>query len=197
MVFTQVTRLVKSKGLWRDLLVLDLLDRRLHERGIHALFIGLSTDTGRRSAEDIRRMAACGWPMVHREGGADLSIGELQFDLQVRAFSGRSREIKTLSVNQFGWDRQNCGEFLPDDAAFADWRRGSDVELGQSIYEPFGIAQIEPMSYGAISVVSDICGCVGFVDHVADRSGLAGFIEGACLDPARTERGCAVRGFAE
>ena len=89
------------------------------------------------------------------------------------------------------------GEFLPDDAAFADWRRGSDVELGQSIYEPFGIAQIEPMSYGAISVVSDICGCLGFVDRVADRSGLAGFIEGACLYPARTERGCAVRGFAE
>ena len=87
--------------------MLDLLDRRLHERGIHALFIGLSTDTGRRSAEDIRRMAACGWPMVHREGGADLSIGELQFDLQVRAFNGRSREIKTFFVNQFGWDRQN------------------------------------------------------------------------------------------
>ena len=52
MVFTRVTRLVKSKGLWRDLLVLDLLDRRLHERGIDALFIGLSTDTGRRSAEE-------------------------------------------------------------------------------------------------------------------------------------------------
>ena len=77
LVFTHVTRLVKSKGLWRDLLVLDHLDRRLHERGIHALFIVLSTETGRHSAEDIRRMAAYGWPTVHREGGADPSSGEL------------------------------------------------------------------------------------------------------------------------
>ena len=80
------------------------------------------------------------------EGGADLSSGELLFDLPVRAFNGRSGAIKTLFVNQFAWDRQSCGEVLPDDAAFGELRRGSDIEFGQSIYEPFGIAQIEPMS---------------------------------------------------
>ena len=190
-VFTHVTRLVKSKGLWRDLLVLDHLDRELHKRGEQALFIVLATETGRRSADEVRRMGAYGWPSVHREGGADLSGGELEFDLQVRAFNGRSRAIKTLFVNQFGWDRQSCGEFLAPDAEFTDLRRGSDVEFGQSIYEPFGIAQIEPMSFGTISVVSDICGCVGFVDRVRDRQVLGGFVEGAYtrLDPLMADSG--------
>ena len=179
LVFTHVTRLVKSKGLWRDLLVLDHLDQQLYKRGLSVVFIALATETGRRNVDEVRRMAAYGWPSVHREGGADLSRGELEFDLQVRAFNGRSRAIKALFVNQFGWDRESCGDFLSEDAQFADLRRGSDVEFGQSIYEPFGIAQIEPMSFGTISVVSDICGCVGFVDQVADKKGLAGFVEGA------------------
>lgn len=191
LIFTHVTRLVKSKGLWRDLLVLNHLDQQLYRRGIQALFVVLATETGRRSSDEVGRMAVYGWPLVHREGGADLSGGELEFDLQVRAFNGRSRAIKTLFVNQFGWDRQSCGEFLPADAEFTDLRRGSDVEFGQSIYEPFGIAQIEPMSFGTISVVSDICGCVGFVDRVADRQALAGFVEGAYthLDPTIKDSG--------
>jgi hypothetical protein len=45
-----------------------------------------------------------------------------------------------------------------------DIRKGSDVEFGQSIYEPFGIAQVEPISFGGICVFSNVCGCAGFVD---------------------------------
>ena len=44
-----------------------------------------------------------------------------------------------------------------------DLRHGSDAEFGQSIYEPFGIAQIEPIGFGSLSVVSDVCGCLGFL----------------------------------
>ena len=47
-----------------------------------------------------------------------------------------------------------------------DIRKGSDVEFGQSIYEPFGIAQLEPLSFGGICVVSSVCGCAGFVKAV-------------------------------
>lgn len=179
LVFTHVTRLVKSKGLWRDLLVLEHLDQQLWQKRTQALLVVLSTEAGRRSPEEVRRMGAYGWPLAHREGGADLSGGELEFDLQVRAFNGRSRAVKALFVNQFGWDRPSCGDFLSAEAEFADLRRGSDVEFGQSIYEPFGIAQIEPLSFGTICVVSDICGCVGFVDRVADKEGLGSFVEGA------------------
>lgn len=180
LVFTHVTRLVKSKGLWRDLLVLEHLDRVLWERGQQALFVVLSTETGRRSPEEVRRMAeAYGWPLAHREGGGDLSRGELEFDLLLRAFNGRTRAVKGLFVNQFGWDRESCGEFLSADAEFADLRRGSDVEFGQSIYEPFGIAQVESLGFGSISVVSDVCGCVGFVEAAAGKEGLDAFVKGA------------------
>ncbi len=50
---------------------------------------------------------------------------------------------------------------------FNDLRVGSDLEFGQSIYEPFGIAQVEPLSAGALCVVSSVCGCVGFVRRAA------------------------------
>ena len=178
LVFTHVARLVESKGLWRDLLVLEHLDHHLWEQGQRALFIALATETGRRDPEDVQRMAAYGWPLVHREGGSDLSSGELKFDLLVRAFNARTRAVKALFVNQFGWDQQSCA-FLPADAEFADLRRGSDVEFGQSIYEPFGISQVECLSSGTISVVSDVCGCRGFVRQAAGEAELGSFIEGA------------------
>ena len=44
-----------------------------------------------------------------------------------------------------------------------DIRKGSDVEFGQSIYEPFGIAQLEPLTFGGICVFSSVCGCLGFL----------------------------------
>jgi len=179
LIFTHVARLVESKGLWRDLLVLEHLDHHLWKRGQRALFIALATETGRRDPEDVQRMAAYGWPLVHREGGSDLSSGELKFDLLVRAFNARTRAVKALFVNQFGWDQQSCGAFLPANAEFADLRRGSDAEFGQSIYEPFGISQVECLSSGTISVVSDVCGCRGFVQQAAGEVGLGGFIEGA------------------
>ena len=178
LVFTHVARLVESKGLWRDLLVLEHLDHHLWEQGQRALFIALATETGRRDPEDVQCMAAYGWPLVHREGGSDLSSGELKFDLLVRAFNARTRAVKALFVNQFGWDQQSCA-FLPANAEFADLRRGSDAEFGQSIYEPFGISQVECLSSGTISVVSDVCGCRGFVRQTASEAGLGSFIEGA------------------
>tara|TARA_Y100001933_G_scaffold43099_1_gene40398 strand:- start:1568 stop:3289 length:1722 start_codon:yes stop_codon:yes gene_type:complete len=165
-VFTHVTRLVRSKGLWRDLLVLNHLDTLLAARRQRAVFIVLTSEVGRRSEESVRSMASeYAWPLVHREGGTDLSPGELEFDLQVRAFNARSRAVRVLFVNQFGWDRASCGEWIPEEMHFEMLRQGSDVEFGQSIYEPFGIAQVEPMGFGAVSVVSDVCGCVGFVER--------------------------------
>ena len=36
-----------------------------------------------------------------------------------------------------------------------------------SIYEPFGIAQVEPISFGGLCVFTSLCGCAGFVRHAA------------------------------
>jgi glycogen synthase len=50
---------------------------------------------------------------------------------------------------------------------FMDIRKGSDAEFGQSIYEPFGIAQVEPISFGGVCVFTNVCGCAGFVEKAA------------------------------
>ena len=55
---------------------------------------------------------------------------------------------------------------MPDDMEFMDIRKGSDVEFGQSIYEPFGIAQLEPLTFGGICVFTGLCGCAGFIRDV-------------------------------
>ncbi|NLX12802.1 MAG: hypothetical protein GXY44_04005, partial [Phycisphaerales bacterium] len=66
----------------------------------------------------------------------------------------------------FGWSRHLCGERMPADMEFMDIRRGTDVEFGQSVYEPFGIATLEPLTFGGICVVSSASGSVGFVHKV-------------------------------
>ena len=58
---------------------------------------------------------------------------------------------------------------MPIEMEFMDIRKGSDAEFGQSIYEPFGIAQVEPLSFGAICVVSNVCGCCGFIQRATDN----------------------------
>ena len=180
LVFTHVARLVPSKGLWRDLLVLQHLDGLLQRQGRTAVFIVLATEIGRRDSGSVEKMVeAYEWPLVHCEGYPDLSEGELEFDLLVRKFNGRARAVKILFVNQFGWNRANCGPAMSADMGFVDLRRGSDVEFGQSIYEPFGIAQVESLAFGTISVVSDVCGCIGYVEHSAGRGQVRGLIQGA------------------
>jgi hypothetical protein len=168
-VFTHVTRLVPSKGLWRDLRVLEHLEAILRKRNEAAVLYVLSTEVPGRRPEDIRRMeAAYHWPVVHREGSPDLSGGEAAYYQGVQEFNARARNIKVVFINQFGFEQRLCGQRMPRDMEFMDIRKGSDVEFGQSIYEPFGIAQVEPISFGGICVFSNVCGCAGFVDKAND-----------------------------
>src|SRR5687767_11392127 len=167
-VFTHVTRLVPSKGLWRDLRVLEHMEHRLRARNETAVLFTLSTEVPARR-DDIRRMEQnYRWPVVHREGLPDLSNGEAAYYQGVQEFNAQSRNIKVVFINQFGFDAKTCGARMPADMEFMDIRKGSDVEFGQSIYEPFGIAQVEPISFGGICVFSECCGCAGFVDKAAD-----------------------------
>lgn len=166
-VFTHVTRLVRSKGLWRDLRVLHEMDDMLRQHGQTAAFLLLSTEVSRRRTCDIHHMESTyGWPVAHREGWPDLSGGEADFHTAIQQFNARSRNIKAVFINQFGFDAKSCGARMPGDMEFLDIRKGSDVEFGQSIYEPFGIAQLEPLTYGSICVFTGVCGCAGFVNDV-------------------------------
>ena len=165
-VFTHVTRLVPSKGLWRDLRVLEHVEEQLRQRNETAVLLCLSTEVPQRRGDDIRRMeASYHWPVVHREGLPDLSGGEAMYYQGVQEFNAQSRNVKVVFLNQFGFDRNLCGNRMPADMEFMDIRKGSDAEFGQSIYEPFGIAQVEPISFGGICVFSECCGCAGFVAH--------------------------------
>ncbi len=166
-VFSHVTRLVPSKGLWRDLRVLEHLEPMLRSRNESAVLFVLSTEVPSRRPDDIRNMEKhYRWPVVHREGLPDLSHGEAVYYQGVQEFNARSRNIKVVFINQFGFEQRVCGQRMPADMEFMDIRKGSDAEFGQSIYEPFGIAQVEPISFGGICIFSSVCGCAGFVDKV-------------------------------
>jgi hypothetical protein len=173
-VFTHVTRLVPSKGLWRDLRVMEAVDADLRKSGESAVLFVLSTEVPARRSDDIRRMeSAYRWPVVHREGHCDLSGGEAAYYQGVQEFNAQARNVKVVFINQFGFDQKTCGLRIPEGTEFMDIRKGSDAEFGQSIYEPFGIAQVEPISFGGICVYTNVCGCAGFVKHAAEGCGSA------------------------
>ncbi len=168
-IFTHVTRLVQSKGLWRDLRVLEHIEEKFRAQGTTGVLLLLSTEVAARRKCDIYNMESqYGWPVAHREGLPDLSGGEANFYTAIQDFNAKSRNIKVVFINQFGFDPNTCGKRMPKDMEFMDIRRGSDVEFGLSIYEPFGIAQLEPLTFGGICVPSNVCGCAGFVRDVTN-----------------------------
>ncbi len=168
-VFSHVTRMVPSKGLWRDIRIMEKLDGHLSWRGESAVHFMLSSvrPAGRTSGDADWMSREYGWPGRHRHGWPDLIDPEDVLYRAIDAFNANARASRIILVNQFGWDRERVGALMPEDMRFGDLRAGSDLEFGQSIYEPFGIAQMEPLSAGALCVVSDSCGCVGFARQAA------------------------------
>ena len=159
-VFTHVARPVASKAFERDMAVLEHLDDLLAERGQTAVLLILATDAGRRSADLVRGMEArYGWPVHHRRGWPDLVKGEVPIGLAAEAYNQWARATRVVLVNQFGFDRASCGDRTPESMTFQDLRQGADAEFGQSAYEPFGIAQLETLAFGGLSVISGVCGC--------------------------------------
>ena len=166
-VFTHVTRLVRSKGMWRDLRVLEHIEKEFRTQGKTGVLFVLSTEVSSRRTKEIYNIESTyNWPVAHREGWPDLSGGEADYYAAVQEFNAKSRNIKIIFINQFGFEHKKCGKRMPDNMEFMDIRKGSDVEFGQSIYEPFGIAQLEPLTFGGICVFSSVCGCSGFLRDV-------------------------------
>jgi hypothetical protein len=109
--------------------------------------------------------------VAHREGHPDLTGGEAYYYAGVQEWNAKARFCKIVYVNQFVANAQALGRRAPENMEFLDFRKGTDVEFGQSIYEPFGIAQIEPISFGGICVFTGLCGCAGFVRKAAAAAG--------------------------
>lgn len=184
-IFAHVCRPVRSKGLWRDLGVLHALEALLAARKETAAYFLLGTLGGVRRSRDVTQMERVyGWPVGHEEGYPDLAGGEEQLGGMVDHFNRDHEAVRAVFVNQWGWSRAACGLRMSPEMTFADIRRGTDVELGMSIYEPFGISQFEPLSFGALCVVSNVCGCMGFARSVANGAMAPNIIEGDYVTPA-------------
>jgi len=166
-IFTHVTRLIVSKGLWRDISMLYYLDEILHAHKLKGIYVLLSTlMTIRRAPEEILSMeAGYGWPVLHREGWPDLIGAEKEIYNYLQLFNARSKAIKGLFINQFGFGRTSCGKRVPQQTSLEDLRMASDAEFGFSVYEPFGIAQIETVPFGGTSILSSSCGAARFLEE--------------------------------
>lgn len=176
-IFTHVGRMVTSKGLWRDLRVLWHINGEFARRRCKGVFFLLSTNAPRRTVSDIRYMEQnWQWPKHHLEQEPDLTEYESAFYGYIKQFNAAAKNIKIVLVNQFGWDRPSCGVAMPEDMCFMDLRMGSDVEFGQSIYEPFGIAQLEALPFATLCVISSVCGCLSFVNESSPASKPRGII---------------------
>jgi hypothetical protein len=167
-IFSHVTRMALSKGLWRDLKVMWQMEKKFRQTGQTGVFYLLSSELGapRKAHEILDMEGRYSWPVGHREGYPDLSGGEADFYVHMQKFNACARQVKVILVNQFGWSQASCGSKMQPDMDFLDIRKGTDIEFGQSIYEPFGIAQLEPLSFGGLCVITNICGCAGFVAKV-------------------------------
>ncbi|MCA3005230.1 MAG: hypothetical protein LW650_02735 [Planctomycetaceae bacterium] len=174
-VITHVTRPVPSKGLWRDAKLGARLEQHLAKAGKTAAYILLTCGAPVRSQEQVDAMAkAHGWPARHAEGWPDLDGPETGIYRTMMNFAQHAHEpvkgekarataITPILVNQFGWGRSRLGGACPEEMTFDDLRRATDVELGMSVYEPYGISPLEPLHAGAICVISSVSGCLGAV----------------------------------
>ena len=159
-IMTHVTRLVVSKGLWRDISLLEELDKKFTKDKIKGFFVLLSSLVGNgRTDEEVSQMEAnYGWPVLHKPGYPDLLGYENDIFAAYQYFNAKSKSIKAVFINQFGFTPKRIGNRLPKGTSFADLRLASDAEFGMSIYEPFGIAQIETIPFGGIAVLTRACG---------------------------------------
>jgi len=171
-LMTHVTRPVISKGLWRDMKICHELDGMLKARGESAVLFILTSGGGVRRAQDIAAMEKnYGWPRHHREGYPDLVGPEIDLEHDAKAFNAQHDAVQIVVVNQFGWTPKRIGARLPQGMTMADLRRAADVEFGAAVYEPFGISPLEPLPAGAICIISNVCGCYGFVKHATNNQG--------------------------
>jgi len=171
-LLTHVTRPVPSKGLWRDLTLCKHLAKHLAAKGKTAAYLLLTCAAPTRSFMQASSMAErYRWPFAHQLGYPDLVGPEIDLYREMQTFNasldtakdGTRGSVHAILVNQFGFSRQRLGPNAPEALTTADLRRAADVELGMSTYEPFGIAQLEPLHAGAICVTSTVCGCMGLV----------------------------------
>ena len=184
-IFTHVARPVRSKALWRDLKIMHYLEPILKQQNKRAVYLMLGTLGGQRSQYDIEKMASeYGWPVVHKHGYPDLAGGEESVFTDFENYNYTHRATRAVLVNQWGWSQESIGKKILDDTDISDLRKAADLEFGMSIYEPFGISQFEALGYGGLCLVTDICGCAGYIRNENSDTEIpaANYIEASFLN---------------
>ncbi|MFN3505181.1 MAG: hypothetical protein ACK4Y7_03090 [Caldimicrobium sp.] len=159
-IISHTCRLVKSKGIWRDFRVLHFLDDLLDKHNLKGVYILLASQVPQgRAPELIEPMIQeYGWPFVHKVGWPDLIGYEIEIYELLKNFNKKAKAIKGIFINQFGLSKRKCGIDFPEDITTFDLKMASDIELGLSIYEPFGISHIEVLPLGGVPILSSSCG---------------------------------------
>jgi hypothetical protein len=182
-IFTSVNRCELSKAPWRSVGLFREFLASQKQKETKALLVWLSRPKPLPTDEQVAAWRQWGWPLEHKakSAGGDLRKEEEAIWEVIRDFNARGQgRYRILYVNQFGWSRARLGALDPEKSTFEDLRVGTDVEIGLSIYEPFGIAPLEPFSSGAICVLSDASGCACHLRSLEETGIIsgAGFVVG-------------------
>lgn len=184
-LMTHVARPVISKAIWRDLQVCHEMEEQLEEQNKKAVLYILTSAGGTRSKDDVHHMCqSYGWPLHHKAGYPDLCGPEVELANDAAQFNLEHKNVKVVLVNQFGWGPDLVGPYCPAELDMSGLRIAVDVEFGAANYEPFGISPLEPLACGAICVISDACGCEGFVRHATKGKTVTNVIVGTYTLPA-------------
>ncbi len=170
-ILSHTCRLVKSKGIWRDFKLLHFLDELFGKINLKGIYFLLASQVPQgRPPELVETMVKeYGWPFQHRIGWPDLIGYEIDIYQLVEKFNQEAQNIKAVFINQYGISKRKCGIDFPEDITTRDLKLASDVELGFSIYEPFGISHIEVLPSGGISLLSTSCGVFYFLERIFDK----------------------------
>jgi hypothetical protein len=163
-IFTHSSQMGLNKGLWRDLRVLEHLDPVFEQQGKSGVLFLLNTISC-RNVEKYEE--SWKWPLDYRQKDILLPDSEAAFYAAVQAFNTGAKNIKVILVDPIGLSHYASESSRTID--MFDIRKGSDVEFGQSIYEPFGRTTLESLCYGGISVFSSVCGSLGFLKHLVGK----------------------------
>jgi len=163
---SHIARPIRCKGLWRDLEVCHLLDGLFAERNLSGLLYIVSSNHGSRKPQDIRQMEMeYHWPRHHHQGFPDLQGEEISLNNAIEKFNQDHHSIKAVLVNSFDWPSGQCN---PSGMTRTQFRMAVDVEFGLSMYDAYGISQLESLGFGAICVISKVCGVVNALESVAE-----------------------------
>jgi hypothetical protein len=128
-------RAVRAKGFSRDISIIKALGQQLLADGIGILLIIVTAWKG-------------------KEGDLIRSLISASEDI-----NSSLPNVRLKVINEFHWpDRAEPGSY-PTNLSREDLHQATDISLGLSTYDTFAISPLEPMSCGAICVISTGCGC--------------------------------------